>query len=198
VTRTISRDAAADLSLRLIRMTKLLHALRQHAPRVHPAVEPSAYPMLFNLMGEPQRVSVLADCIHSDVSTVSRQVSTLVQHGLLEKVTDPSDGRAQVVTLSDEGHALLRELQAQRVAWFQDLLADWTTEEAEQFAAHVARFTETLGNARERLGRGTAATDRPPAGTDRPPAGTDPAPAGTDPARSTTASATSPATPGSN
>ena len=35
-------------------------------------------------------MSLLAEHVYSDVSTVSRQVTTLVSHGLLEKVTDPT------------------------------------------------------------------------------------------------------------
>ena len=51
------------------------------------------------------RVSARAGCAHSDVSTVSRQVSHLVTHGLLAKLPDPDDRRAHRVTLTDEGRA---------------------------------------------------------------------------------------------
>ena len=59
----------------LIRVVKLLHHVRQQAPRQHPQVDPMAYPLLFNLKVAPMRVSALAEALHSDVSTVSRQVS---------------------------------------------------------------------------------------------------------------------------
>ena len=62
----------------LIRVVKLLHHARQQSPRAHPQVDPMAYPLLFNLKVAPMRVSALAEVLHSDVSTVSRQVSTLV------------------------------------------------------------------------------------------------------------------------
>jgi DNA-binding MarR family transcriptional regulator len=142
--------------------------MRQHAPRLHPAVDSAAYPVLFHLAAEPRRVSALADCVHSDVSTVSRQVSTLVTHGLLEKVTDPDDRRAQVVRLSDEGQALLARIQQYRHEWFTALLQGWTTEEASDFADHLERFGSTLQAAREvAIGRapadpGTASTTDSP------------------------------------
>src|SRR6478752_5374186 len=103
----LDRETAERVSFGLIRLMKLMQAVRQHAPRIHPAVDATAYPILFNLAAEPRRVSVLADCIHSDVSTVSRQVSTLEAHGLVDKGSDPDDGRAPVVRLSEEGQSLL-------------------------------------------------------------------------------------------
>ena len=145
----LDRETAERVSFGLIRLMKLMQAVRQHAPRIHPAVDATAYPILFNLAAEPRRVSVLADCIHSDVSTVSRQVSTLVGHGLLEKVSDPDDGRAQVVRLSPEGQTLLADIAQQRTEWFRTLMGDWTAQEASDFAGHLERFGTALETSRE-------------------------------------------------
>lgn len=140
----IDRETAQRVSFGLIRLMKLMQAVRQHAPRIHPAVDATAYPVLFNLAAEPRRVSALADCVHSDVSTVSRQVSSLVGHGLLEKVSDPDDGRAQVVRLSEEGQSLLADIVQQRTEWFRALMDDWTPQEASDFAACLERFGAAL------------------------------------------------------
>ena len=99
----ISHDTAAQLSHELVRLMKLFQSLRQHAPRLHPGVDTASYPILFNLHDGPRRVSDLAGRVHSDVSTVSRQVTGLVTHGLVEKVPDPQDGRAQVLSLTSAG-----------------------------------------------------------------------------------------------
>jgi DNA-binding MarR family transcriptional regulator len=85
----ISLETATRLSMELVRVMKLFGSMGTHAPKVHPGVEPASYPILFSLTAGPQRVSLLAEHVYSDVSTVSRQVTTLVSHGLLEKVTDP-------------------------------------------------------------------------------------------------------------
>jgi DNA-binding MarR family transcriptional regulator len=145
----LDRETADRVSVGLVRLVKLLQSMRQHAPRIHPAVDATAYPVLFNLAAEPRRVSALAECVHSDVSTVSRQVSALVGHGLLDKVSDPDDGRAQVVRLSDEGHALLDTIRAQRNEWFRELMDDWTAEEASDFAVHLDRLASALETSRE-------------------------------------------------
>ena len=151
---TLDRATAERVSLGLIRVMKLMQALRHNAPRQHPAVDTAAYPVLFTVAAEPRRVSTLAELVHSDISTVSRQVTTLAAHGLLEKVSDPEDGRAQVVRLTPEGEALVARIQHTRNEWFARLLADWDHDDAADFAAHLERFAATLLEVREQaIGR---------------------------------------------
>nr|WP_246297521.1 MarR family transcriptional regulator [Janibacter cremeus] len=122
----------------------MLHATRARAPRVHPALEPSHHAVLIALRDEPARVGDIAERNISDASTVSRQVSHLTALGLVEKVPDPQDRRAQLVALSDEGHAVLDELVARREAWFVELLSDWPNEDVATFIHYLDRFCDTV------------------------------------------------------
>ena len=140
----ISLETASRLSTDLVHVMKLFQSMRQHAPKLHPGVEPASYPILFNLVEEPRRVSLLAECVHSDVSTVSRQVTMLVSYGLLEKVADPQDGRAFMVSLSAEGTELVERLKAGRGEWFRQMLHDWEPAEAEAFHDHLERFATSF------------------------------------------------------
>lgn len=136
--------SAGQLSVSVIRMLRMLHATRARAPRVHPALEPSHHAVLVALREGPSRVGDIAERNLSDASTVSRQVSHLTALGLVEKIADPQDRRAQLVTLSDEGHAILDELVARREAWFDELLADWPDEDVRAFIGYVDRFCDTV------------------------------------------------------
>jgi DNA-binding MarR family transcriptional regulator len=140
----ISLESATQLNIELVRVIKMFHSMRQHAPKVHPGVEPASYPILFNLIAEPQRLSVLAEHVYSDVSTVSRQVTTLVAHGLLEKVPDPEDGRACMVSLSPEGATLVEALKAIRGEWLRQLMQDWDPADAEAFGQYLKRFATSV------------------------------------------------------
>ena len=140
----LDRETAERVSVGLIRLMKLLQAMRQHAPRIHPAVDATAYPILFNLAAEPRRVSVLAEVVHSDVSTVSRQVSTLVDLGFVVRGPDPDDGRAQALSLTDEGSALLTAIRDDRDRWLQGLLADWSDDDVTSFTTHLRHFASDL------------------------------------------------------
>jgi DNA-binding MarR family transcriptional regulator len=128
----------------LIRVVKLLNHARHQMPRHHPQVDPMAYPLLFNLKAGPLRVGALADLVHTDVSTVSRQVSTLVDLGFVTRGPDPDDGRAQALTLTDEGTALLHGIRSLREQWLQGLLADWDDAEVVAFSQHLRHFASTL------------------------------------------------------
>ena len=67
----VQPETAQSLSNTLVRVMKIMSAMKHQAPRQHAAVDPSHYPLLFCLSGAPQRVSGVAESIHSDVSTVS-------------------------------------------------------------------------------------------------------------------------------
>ena len=133
-----------ELSTSVIRMLRMLHATRARAPRVHPSVEPSHHSVLVAVREHPSRVGDIAERNLTDASTVSRQVSHLTSLGLLAKVPDPADGRAQLVALTAEGAALLDELVARREAWFADLLGDWSEGDISAFIAYVDRFCDAV------------------------------------------------------
>lgn len=138
---TEARSAFGDA---LVRTLKLMSAVKQRAPRVHPKVDPVGYPLLFNLRDEPRRVSEIAERVHLDISTVSRQVSTLVGQGLVAKLADPSDGRAQTLTLTDEGRQMLIDVRARRNGWLGEVVTDWSDEDLATFDTLLNRFADDV------------------------------------------------------
>lgn len=155
---SVDFNQANQLSLRLIRLMKLIKSVRSHAPRLHPAVESAAYPIMFNLVDGPKRVSSVADCVHSDVSTVSRQASCLAAYGLLEKLQDPEDGRVWMLSLTTEGKELVEDLAQQRGEWFRRALQEWDATEVEQFSRLLERLTLGCEHEYERLMKRTEKT----------------------------------------
>lgn len=141
---TESSDARSDFGDALVRTMKLMSAVKQRAPRLHPKVDPVGYPLLFNLRDEPRRVSEIAERVHLDISTVSRQVNTLVGQGLVAKVADPNDGRAQTLTLTDEGRAMLIDVRARRNAWLGEVVGDWSDAELATFDSLLNRFADDV------------------------------------------------------
>jgi DNA-binding MarR family transcriptional regulator len=89
----------------------------------------------------PMRTSALAASAQSDLSTVSRQVGVLVSRGLLERQADQQDGRASLLAVTDAGRAALAEYEQGRQAFFDEVLAGWSTGEMRQFARQLERFT---------------------------------------------------------
>ena len=132
----------------LVRAVKLVHSMRHDAPRPHPEVDPLAYPVLFTLWCQPRRVSDLADKVYADISTVSRQVTHLVGLGLIERLPDPEDGRAHLLTLTPAGIALLTTLRQDRDAWLLGLLEGWSEQEVGTFSTYLRRFAEAVDRSR--------------------------------------------------
>jgi DNA-binding MarR family transcriptional regulator len=128
----------------LVRVIKLMQAARTRWPGPAAGVDSSAYPILFVLAREAQRVSDVAETIHSDVSTVSRQVAGLTRSGFVARTPDPDDGRAQLLTLTDAGRDVVATARRHRDEWLAHLVADWDADEVGVFTHGLGRFADAL------------------------------------------------------
>ena len=88
----------------------------------------------------PLRANLLAEAVHADPSTLSRQVSALAEQGLISREPDPADGRATLLAITAAGRTVLAERMALRNRHLSSLTADWSDAEREQFAALFERF----------------------------------------------------------
>jgi hypothetical protein len=126
-------ETAASISNTLVRVMKIVGSMKSHMPLSQfvpvQGVDHSHFPILFTLAHEPNRVSALAELIHSDVSTLSRQVSHLVHIGLVEKIGDPD---------------VIDEIVKRRGEWFEVLLKGWSEEDAATFLALLERFGDDV------------------------------------------------------
>jgi DNA-binding MarR family transcriptional regulator len=109
----------------------------------------------------PMRASSLAECVHSDPSTVSRQVAALVKEGLLERQADPEDGRASILALTPKADAVLADHDRVRLEHFARVLDGWSDSDLRRFATLLRRFNAAYEGAGtswvdERLAHGTA------------------------------------------
>jgi DNA-binding MarR family transcriptional regulator len=88
----------------------------------------------------PRRITSLAEDSRSDLSVLSRQIAALENSGLVTRTRDPNDGRAYLVSLTDQGHQMLAEVWAKRVAELRGNLADFSDEDL----AHVVLILERI------------------------------------------------------
>lgn len=147
---TVNLDVARQLTISIATAFKSMSAQKRRLPRPHPSADQASVHLLHALEAEPLRIGALAEAVHSDISTVSRQTSALTAGGLVTKVSDPDDRRVQLVALTDEGHKLTASLREQRSAWMQDLLADWDTDEAQEFMRYLDKLSASLAAYDER------------------------------------------------
>ena len=128
---TAELDVADELGVQLVRLMRMVHKAKSMAAKQGPdGIERSAYSILFCLIHEgPQRTSKLADALHAEISTISRQSGSLVQHGLVERLADPEDGRACLLAPTREGLRVFEENRKQRNKWLATVMADWPEED---------------------------------------------------------------------
>jgi DNA-binding MarR family transcriptional regulator len=91
-------------------------------------------------MHGPRRSSELAAAVHSDPSTVSRQVAALVRDGLIERQADPEDGRASVLVPTERGLELLAEQRRRMGLALAQVVRKWDPEDVTRFLDLFERF----------------------------------------------------------
>jgi DNA-binding MarR family transcriptional regulator len=119
------------------------------AAELHPDLDGAAYGLLALLEDTgPLRAGDLVARLGLDKSTVSRQIATLADLGLVDRAPDPVDGRAQVLTPSAEGSARLGRIrEARRSRWEADL-SDWPPADVAVLGGLLSRLNR-IGEARE-------------------------------------------------
>lgn len=126
----------------LVRRAQRVH-LRGSSPEQ--VVERSAYGILAWLHDAgPMGPSALAEHFHLNPSTVSRQVASLEQAGLVARDRDDKDRRALRLRLTEQGQTVLRTTRAERRGAVRDLLQSWSREDLETFASLLAAFNTGL------------------------------------------------------
>lgn len=137
------RAVVRQLTDLLPRFGRLAHALKSQLTGENR--DRAALVLLYPLcrLG-PLRQGTLADLVHADPSTVSRHVATLVDHGLVRRVADETDGRASRLVVTDAGMAALDALRAEREAHLDRAIAHWSDDDVATFSTLLGRLLDDL------------------------------------------------------
>jgi DNA-binding MarR family transcriptional regulator len=117
------------------------------------SMDRAAYLLLGRLEAEgPMGVKALAQSMSIDSSTVTRQVTPLVDNGYVDRMPNPDDGRAVLLVLSEMGQDRLRQVREARRKLMAEITAEWSGAEREQFTELLTRFNRSLENRHARSG----------------------------------------------
>src|SRR5207249_2610885 len=113
--------------IRFVRLVKRLSA--QLIAEQGEGIEHAAYILRGCLVADgPRRTTALAEAVHSDPSTISRQVAALVRAGLVERRADPEDGRASLLAATETGTDVFERHRARRDKWIAGAVGGWPEE----------------------------------------------------------------------
>lgn len=105
----------------------------------------SAYQLLGAIAAHnPLALGTLAELLHLDVSTVSRQVAMLEAKNLVERSADRGDGRVSLLAITDTGKTQLEAARAARHDLFAKVLADWSDDELRALGATLLRLNQAI------------------------------------------------------
>lgn len=90
------------------------------------------------------RTSHLAETQGQDASTVSRRLGQLETQGRIERLADPSDGRASTVRLTPAGRATLADERTARTDLIGAILTDWPQDDLVDLDRLLTRLSEDL------------------------------------------------------
>ncbi|KHE67106.1 MarR family winged helix-turn-helix transcriptional regulator [Halobacillus sp. BBL2006] len=111
----------------------------------HDSLDRSAYILLRQLSSYgPAGVKSLAEELHLDISTVSRQAAALVEKKYVEKIPNPEDGRAYFYQITAIGSQELEENKQRRFDRLARILEDWSEEDKEKFGHLLQKYNQTV------------------------------------------------------
>jgi DNA-binding MarR family transcriptional regulator len=88
----------------------------------------------------------LAEAEHLAPQSLTRILAALEERRLIERRTDPADGRQALLTLTAGGRAVLREDSAQRERWLAAAMADELTPEEQRAVRAAAELLDRLAD----------------------------------------------------
>ncbi|WP_436492856.1 MarR family winged helix-turn-helix transcriptional regulator [Actinokineospora sp. HUAS TT18] len=139
-------DAAHDLERELSKLFGRARSVSLTlAAKIHPGLDGASYALLLHLMDiGPVRAADVVERTGLDKSTVSRQVARLEELDLIERVPDPSDGRARLVQLTTVGTERLDKVRADRRRQLREKFDEWPTGDLREFARLLGKLNDAL------------------------------------------------------
>ncbi|HEY5104867.1 MAG TPA: MarR family transcriptional regulator [Acidimicrobiales bacterium] len=88
------------------------------------------------------RASDLANTLSVTKTSISRYVNEMLDDGLLVQRSDPSDGRATLLSVSTTGRRALEERQAKRGAILHELCGEWPKGDVERLTTLLQKLND--------------------------------------------------------
>jgi DNA-binding MarR family transcriptional regulator len=140
-------DSADDVGVVELELLKLVRHLETFGRKssLYREVDRAGYLALRTLAGlGPNCINRLAQELHLDSSTVTRQVSTLESAGFVTRQVDPNDGRSWLIDLTPAGRKVMRTVERGRRHAIDSMLVDWPSDEVTDLARTISKLNVAL------------------------------------------------------
>ncbi len=140
------RDPIPIIELELLTLVRMLETFGRKSS-LYVRVDRAGYLALRTLeqLGAAH-TNALAEALHLDASTVTRQVTALVGSGLVARRPNPSDGRSSTLSVTSEGRRIMREVEHERRRVLREMFSDWGEAERADAARVLTKLNGSLGD----------------------------------------------------
>lgn len=97
---------------------------------------------------EPVRMGVVAAALNVDPSTTTRQVQYAIRLGLVDRVEDPHDRRANLLSRTPEGRQVCEAMVHQQRQGLLRLLDGWPDRDQRDLVRLISLFNDEIGRLR--------------------------------------------------
>lgn len=147
----VNKDVLSTLEYEIAVLVRLITATRPTNPKLA-TLDRSAYLILHQLdhCQAPLALRTLADLVKVDLSTMSRQVSSMETKGLVRRISSPPEARGNYVSMTAIGAQQLDIMREARRATYAEILVDWPDTEREELARMIGRLNQSIRHYKER------------------------------------------------
>ncbi len=137
-------DAIGTIELELIKLVRHLETFARRSS-LYVRVDRAGY-LAMRVLDDlgPASTNALAQALHLDASTVTRQIAPLERGGLIERCPDPADGRSSTIALTAEGRRAMCDVEQERLRRIEALVSNWGSAEQAGLAAALTRLNSSL------------------------------------------------------
>ncbi|HEX3649815.1 MAG TPA: MarR family winged helix-turn-helix transcriptional regulator, partial [Pseudonocardiaceae bacterium] len=80
-------------------------------------------------------------------STVTRQVAAMKDLGLVERQTNPGDRRSCIISPTEDGRTVMRQMRRQRRSNLDAVTSDWTEDDRTALARLLNKLNDSITRA---------------------------------------------------
>lgn len=140
----VNDDSLEVLELEIAMMVRALRTRTFENDKKQELKRASYLILLLISKNGPMGVKSIAEKLHLDISTVSRQAAGLMEDELLKKKQSETDRRSYLYDINDKGHDVILHIRQGRKQRFAKMIDQWEDEEIEEFAHLLHKFNNLM------------------------------------------------------